>query len=143
MKVLNVLLILLFIYSAAVQYNDPDPYVWIPIYLYGATLCLLALRRKYNFTMYVLGLLTYIGFAVYHFVGETGVLAWMTRYHAESLTQSMTATKPWIEETREFFGLVVLIAALSSNMVWLAKAKRTAVSQLWQQLLAGELLKKH
>lgn len=142
MKALNVLLIALFVYSAAVQYNDPDPYLWIPVYLYGAVLCLLALKKKYNITLYVLGLLAYAGLAVYHFVGDTGMLAWMTTYGAESLTQSMEATRPWIEETREFFGLVVLMGALGINMIWLARVNRTTVSLLWKQLLEGEIMRK-
>lgn len=142
MKALNILLIALFIYCAAVQYNDPDPYVWIPVYLYGAVLCALAIRKKYNVTLYVLGLIVYAGLAVYHFVGETGMLAWLTTHKAESLTRSMEATKPWIEETREFFGLMILMAALAANMVWLAKTNRTTVSLLWKQLVAGEIMKK-
>jgi flagellar biogenesis protein FliO len=38
----------------------------------------------------------------------------------------MKATKPWIEETREFFGLLILIVALIANMIWLSKTKRAA-----------------
>jgi hypothetical protein len=143
MKILNVLLIALFLYSTAVQYNDPDPYVWMPIYMYGAVLCLLALRGKYNPALYVIGLLTYGSMAVYYFVADNGVLDWITAHNAESLTRTMEAQKPWIEQTREFFGLTILAATLTANMVWLAKAKRTAVSQLWQQLLQGEILKKY
>ena len=141
MKILNALLIALFVYCAAVQYNDPDPYVWIPIYLYGAALSFLAIKGKYNRALYVMGLLTYAGFAVYHLVGETGLLSWINVHGAESLTRTMEAQKPWIEESREFFGLLILIGALAGNMVWLAKAKRTAVSQLWQQLINGEILR--
>jgi len=33
----------------------------------------------------------------------------------------MKATKPWIEETREFGGLLILITALIINMVWFRK----------------------
>ena len=141
MKALNVILIALFVYSAVVQYNDPDPYLWMPVYLYGAALCFLALRGKHNVALYIAGLLTYTSFAVYHFVGETGVLSWIMNYNAESITGTMKAAKPWIEETREFFGLLILIGALAGNMVWMAKAKRTAVSQLWRQLVTGEILK--
>jgi Transmembrane family 220, helix len=47
MKIFNILFCILFIISAALQYNDPDPYVWMPIYLYGAALCWLAFRGKY------------------------------------------------------------------------------------------------
>jgi hypothetical protein len=41
----------------------------------------------------------------------------MEEHHAESIVQSMQASKPWIEETREFFGLVIVIAVLVINML--------------------------
>jgi hypothetical protein len=34
---------LLFLFAAAVQYNDPDPLIWMPIYLLAATASLLPL----------------------------------------------------------------------------------------------------
>ncbi|WP_395805537.1 transmembrane 220 family protein [Daejeonella sp.] len=36
MKIFNLVFCLLFIVSAGLQYNDPDPYLWITIYLIGA-----------------------------------------------------------------------------------------------------------
>ncbi|HYF02814.1 MAG TPA: transmembrane 220 family protein [Patescibacteria group bacterium] len=123
MKVLNVFFIVLFILSAAVQYNDPDPYVWVPLYLYGAYMCFEALRRRYIPLMYHLGFIVYGGYAVYLFFSSTGVWSWMFDHGAENIAQSMKATKPWIEETREFFGLVLLLIALIANMFWLRKNK--------------------
>jgi flagellar biogenesis protein FliO len=46
----------------------------------------------------------------------------------------MKATKPWIEETREFFGLLILIVALVVNMIWLGKRNR--VHRIKQESLA-------
>ena len=124
MKYLNILFVILFVVSAALQYNDPDPYLWIPIYLYGALLCFLAIKRKYNQWMYLTGLAFYACYAVYLFFDKTGVLNWAQEHNAENIAQSMKATKPWIEETREFFGLMLLILALTGNMVWLTKSLR-------------------
>ena len=121
MKVLNIFLILVFILSAGLQYNDPDPYLWIPIYLYGAFLCYLAYKHKYNSTFFLIGLAVYIGYAVYLFFDKQGVLSWANEHDAESITQTMKATKPWIEETREFGGLLILITALVTNMVYFRK----------------------
>jgi hypothetical protein len=75
---------------AALQYNDPDPYLWMPIYL---------------------------------LVDKTGVLNWAGEHHSENIVQSMKAEKPWIEETREFFGLVIVMAVLVINMLWLRKKR--------------------
>ena len=36
----------------------------------------------------------------------------MTKHDAANIAGTMKAEKPWIEETREFFGLVILIAVL-------------------------------
>ena len=128
-KAINLFFIILFVCSAALQYNDPDPYLWIPIYLYGAFLCYQALRRKYNPVLYIIGLVAYIFYAGYLFFDKTGVLNWAKDHDAENIVQSMKATKPWIEETREFFGLLILIVALIMNTIWLSKTNRVEIHQ--------------
>jgi hypothetical protein len=112
MKVFNLLFCLLFIFSAALQYNDPDPYVWMPIYLYGAVFCWLASRNKFYPKAYLFGIVVYAGYAAYKFFDKDGVLDWIRYHDAENIAETMKATKPWVEETREFFGLVILIVVL-------------------------------
>ncbi len=123
MKVLNILFIILFLFSAVLQYNDPDSYIWMPIYLYGALLCFLALKKRYNIILYITGLLVYSSYAMYLFFEKNGVLSWINEHDSENIVQSMKATKPWIEETREFLGLMILIVALITNMIWLSHKK--------------------
>lgn len=123
MKVFNIIFIIVFILSAALQYNDPDPYVWMPIYLYGAYLCYQAIYRRYNPVLYIIGLVVYIAYAIYLFFDKQGVLNWAEEHNAENIAQTMKATKPWIEETREFGGLLILIVVLLINMIWLRKTK--------------------
>ena len=113
MKIFNILFCVLFVFSAALQYNDPDPYVWMPIYLYGAILCWLAFRNKYYPGAYLLGIVIYLGYAAYLFFADDGVMDWINKHNAENIAETMKATKPWIEETREFFGLVILIVVLA------------------------------
>ena len=121
MKVFNIVFVVLFIIAAALQYNDPDPYIWIPIYLYGAFLCYRAIKQKYNPLLYIPGLLIYSAYALYLFIDKTGVLSWVTKHNAENIAETMKASKPWIEETREFFGLVILIIVLLINISWLKR----------------------
>ena len=121
MKLLNIIFIIYCLLAAALQYNDPDPYIWIPIYLYTAWVCYLATRNQYNRKLYITGIIIYLAYAVYFFFDKTGVLSWIKQHNSENLVQSMKATKPWIEETREFFGLLILILILSVNMIWLRK----------------------
>lgn len=124
MKAFNIFFIPVFIFFAALQYNDPDPYVWMPIYLYAALLCYLAIKGKYNPVLYIIGLVAYGVYAVYLFFDKTGVLDWATEHHAEGITKTMEADKPWIEETREFFGLVIVMVVLIVNMIWLSRRRR-------------------
>ncbi|WP_207493800.1 transmembrane 220 family protein [Aridibaculum aurantiacum] len=121
MRLFNIVFLILFVLSAALQYNDPDPFLWMPLYLYGAFLCFRALQNRYNRTLFIIGLAVYIPFAIYLFFEKDGVLSWMNDHAAENIVQSMKATKPWIEETREFFGLLLLIIALTANMIWLSR----------------------
>ena len=121
MKAINIFFILLFIFSAALQYNDPDPYVWIPVYLYGAFLCYQSVRNRYRPVLFLAGLIIYSAYAVYLFFDKTGVWNWVSEHDSENIVQSMKATKPWIEETREFLGLLILIFSILMNMIWLRK----------------------
>jgi Ca2+/Na+ antiporter len=111
----------LFAFSAGLQYNDPDPYLWIPIYLYGTILCWLAFRNKFYPNAYLAGIIFYLAYAVYLFFTKDGVWDWMTKHNAEDIAATMKAEKPWIEDTREFFGLVILIVVLLINFFYARK----------------------
>jgi general stress protein CsbA len=124
MKVFNVVFIVLFVLSAALQYNDPDPYVWMPIYLYAAFLCWQSIKGKYKPVLFIVGIVAYSLYALYLLFDKTGVLNWVNQHNAENIVPTMKAGKPWIEETREFFGLVIVLAVLITNMIWLRKYGR-------------------
>jgi hypothetical protein len=57
------------------------------------------------------------------------VIDWIKEHDAENIVQTMKATKPWIEETREFLGLLILITALVINMIWLGRKKTKSTVQ--------------
>ena len=118
MKVFNLIFCILFIGFAALQYNDPDPYVWIPIYMYAAVLCWLAFQKKYFPLAYLAGIIVYAAYAVYLFFDKNGVWDWITKHHGENIVETMKADKPWIEESREFFGLAILIIVLLINFFY-------------------------
>ena len=117
----NIFFLVYFILSALLQYNDPDPYTWMPIYLYAALLCYLATKKIYSRLLYVPPLVIYSLFAAFLFFSEDGVMSWWSKHEAESLVQSMQATKPWIEKSREFFGLLITIGVVLFNYIWLGK----------------------
>lgn len=123
MKTFNLVFTVLFILFAGLQYNDPDPFLWIPIYLFAAFLCWKASRGIYHKKLLWLGLGLYGLYAVYLLLDKNGVLSWANEHAAESLVTSMKAEKPWIEETREFGGLLILMAVFAVNLYYAAKAK--------------------
>ncbi len=121
MKIFNLLFCILFVFSAALQYNDPDPYIWIPIYGYGAILCWMAFRGNYYPRAYLAGIAAYTVYAIFLFFEKDGVWDWATKHNAEDIAQTMKAETPWIEDTREFFGLLILIVVLLINYFYAKK----------------------
>ena len=125
MRIFNLIAAILFALSAILQYNDPDPYLWMPIYLYGAILCWLAFRGKYYTRLYLAGIIVFAIYAVYLFLEKDGVADWLQKHQAENIAGSMKAEKPWIEATREFFGLVLLMVALLVDYFYAKKNRIT------------------
>ena len=116
MKFFNYTFIIIFTLFAAVQYNDPDPYIWISIYLYPAFLCYKSAKNvKLNINFYRLGFLIFGLYAIYKFFDENGIYDWVKYHHAENIASTMKAEQPWIEDSREFFGLIIIIIVLLIN----------------------------
>jgi hypothetical protein len=115
MKIANLFFCLTFVLFAALQYNDPDPYLWIPIYLFAALLCWKASRGVFHVTATLVGIVFFSGYAIYKIFDPNGLLDWMNLHHAENIAETMKAEKPWVEESREFFGLLIIITVLSIN----------------------------
>jgi len=124
MKIFNIFFCLVFILFAALQYNDPDPYIWMPIYLYTAVLCWLASRNRFYPGAYWVGIVIYLAYAVYKIFDKNGLLDWISKHDAENIAETMKAEKPWIEESREFFGLLILIGVLIINLVYVKRKSR-------------------
>ena len=108
MKIINSLLAILFLIFAVVQYNDPDPWLWIALYTYISIISGMAVMGQYNKSMIGAGLLVCVGgffFLLPDFIN------WLNT-GAESIVESMKAEKPHIELTREFLGLLICILVL-------------------------------
>ncbi len=123
MKLFNLIFAFLFVLFAALQYNDPDPYLWVPIYMYAAVLCWLAFRNRFYPRAYITGIAVYTIYAVYKIFDQNGLIDWISVHHAENIAETMKAEKPWVEESREFFGLVILMTVLAVDW-WYAVRKR-------------------
>ena len=121
---LNIFFVLLFISCAILQYNDPDPYIWMPVYLLGAIICFMALLNQFRPALYLIAWTIYIPYAAYIFFYDEAIMTWLNEDKPQDIVQSMKAGKPWIEQTREFLGLIILIVALIINWTWFRRKQQ-------------------
>jgi hypothetical protein len=123
MKTFNYIFGAIFILFALLQINDPDPYLWIPIYGYASLISFLNARNKYDgFANYAL-IVFCILYGVKLLLSNDGVVSWYNQHDAENLVQSMKATKPWIENTREFGGLLIILLSVIPNIISQQKSR--------------------
>ena len=95
---------------AAVQYNDPDPVLWIGLYGAGSLLLVLAAAGWQARWAVLVVLLAYAA------VGVTvlpGFVEWLLHHPGSDLTAPMSADSPHIEASREFVGLVIAAACVA------------------------------
>lgn len=124
MKITNLILAALFLVFAFVQVNDPDPVIWILIYGAMAVLCILAAFRYY-YMIATIGLL--VIFVGYSFVYVPGVIEWMNTDDKSMLFDNIAKMQyPYVEEAREFLGLMICIAVLIMHLVTYRKLRRAA-----------------
>ena len=115
-KIFNLVFAVLFLICAGLQWNDPDPYLWMPLYLLSVLSCAYAFKDISAKRLNMFNIAVYSPYALYNFVVEDGVLSWATAHNFDSLTQSMMASTPWIENTREFGGLITMIVVCAINL---------------------------
>lgn len=113
--ILNIFFCLAFAAFAYVNLNDRDSWLWVSIYMVTSVCCGLAVFGKYFPVVYLVTIAFYLVYAIRLFFIKDGVKDWIIKYHNPSLAESMRATKPYIEQTREFFGLLIISAALAIN----------------------------
>ncbi|RNI25679.1 transmembrane 220 family protein [Rufibacter latericius] len=99
--ILLLVLMLMFVLFALVQWNDPDPEIWVPVYLSAAVLCFLAYKRKLFRWVYAVA---FLAFSVGAF------MLWPPVY--QGITMDMSHS-PGIEEARESLGLLICALAMA------------------------------
>jgi len=114
-SILNGFFCLAFISFAYVNLNDKDSWLWVPIYMVAAICCGLAAFKYYYPVIYLVAIAFYLIYAIQLFFAKDGVRDWLVVYKKPSIVESMQATKPYIEKTREFFGLLIISGALAMN----------------------------
>jgi len=110
--ILNVIFCIAFLGFAYVNLNDPDSWLWVSIYASAAICCGLVVFNIVFPIVYLLLIAFYLIYALILFFSKDGVRDWIVKYNKPSIVETMQATKPYIEKTREFFGLLIIAAAL-------------------------------
>jgi hypothetical protein len=122
MKAVNLFLALMFIAFAVVQFNDPDPLVWIAIYGGMAVICVLAAFRYYPRNVMFVMLAFYLGYSFFFF---KGVIEWWAQDDKSILFDDLAKMQhPYIEESREFLGLMICIIVLIIHLL-LSRRQKT------------------
>lgn len=118
-RIVKLVLAIIFLLFAVLQYNDPDPLLWMVIYGYTAILLILPIKTLV-FSRVVLASVV-LG-CIYACFYIPGVYQWLTSGNLSSIAESMKVDKMYIEETREFFGLLIAIVALAYHYFTLERS---------------------
>jgi len=110
MRALYVVLSGLAVVSAALQFNDPDPLYWIAVYAGAAAV--IAATAIGHFSRFWAALVAG-GAVAGMLMTAPGFLTWLGSGDYAALWGQMMAGKPYVEESREFLGLAIVLAALA------------------------------
>ena len=97
----NGIMLLMFLFSASVQFNDPDPLRWIGIYCAAATVCGLEIRRRApTWAAAGVAIIALVWAAsLYYRAHEVPISAMFAEWEMRDLR---------IEEAREMYGLTIV-----------------------------------
>src|SRR5688572_24730116 len=100
-RLANGIMLLMFLFSAAVQVNDPDPLVWMAIYGAAAVVCLLEIRRRMPAWAPVAVALVALVWAgsLYYRAHDVPITSLFAEWEMQDLG---------IEEAREMYGLTIV-----------------------------------
>jgi len=104
---------------ASLQFNDPDPIIWVSFYSLCAMVPTLLLFNKFYrplFLLAVMGCVTEI------IISTPGAYQYFLHMAHEPLMQGMNTEKPYIEECREFLGALIALGLVILSAL-MAKAK--------------------
>ena len=114
-KNLHAALGLAMVVFGGLQINDPDPWLWVPLYLVIAGPLLAAAGGYYlqRTTWIVLG-----ACAVVAGTALPGFIEWATSHPFGDIVGVMSAERQYIEDSREFLGLVIAASCLGVLLWW-------------------------
>jgi len=121
MKIVNSFLALMFMVFAFVQVNDPDPILWILIYGVMASISVMAI-----FEFYIPKLMWVLvaGYSIYAAMLFPGLIDWLNSDDRSLLFDDLAKMQfIYIEESREFLGLMICLLVLGFYFIRSYKRK--------------------
>lgn len=103
MRYLAIIFTLCFLLSAFVQFNDPDPVIWITLYLVPALVSILFLKTRLNSYIYLSLAVLYFAIAIYQ---------WPPEFEGFLFGEVQTMRNMNIELARESFGMGIVAVAM-------------------------------
>jgi len=121
MRAINFVLAIMFLVFAFLQVNDPDPVLWILIYGSMSVVCIMAIFEYYQKKLLVFQAILFL---VYGFILLPGVGEWLRQDHLSILfDEGMKMQYPFVEQSREFLGLVICLLVLTFYFIRSARKK--------------------
>lgn len=122
MKYIYLVFSIVFLLFGLVQLNDPDPLIWLGVYLAISVICFLAFRKKFYPTLtFIIGI-GCLCWAVYLFPPS-----WHDWWLMEEESKSLHMKMPGVEEARESLGLILSALVL---MVIFVKGRKLTKSNI-------------
>jgi|ERR1051325_6920163 predicted membrane channel-forming protein YqfA (hemolysin III family) len=119
MKIVKIFFAVLFLLFALVQINDPDPLLWIVVYGSMMVISIMAIFHRYPTRFMVV---MAAGFLIMTVLYYNGFAEWLSSSDRSLLFDDLAKMQfPYIEEAREFLGLLICLAVL---LFYFALSKR-------------------
>ena len=107
-KWLHYVIIFIFILFGAIQFNDPDFWLWTPVYWIISVVSIMYLKNRLTSNVLLTLLVIYSLFTISYI---PDIIDWV-QGGMDNIAGSMKAEEPHIELTREFFGLIICLIPL-------------------------------
>src|SRR5258708_15895815 len=95
LSILNVIFLLAFLVFAYLNFNDPDAWLWVTIYLVAALCCGFAIFKKYYPVIYLIASAFYLIYAVRLFFAKDGLRHWFINYPKPTLLPDLHPTNAY------------------------------------------------
>jgi hypothetical protein len=113
-KLFHLLFSLTLVAFAGLQFNDPDPIIWVSFYLLCALVPALLLFNRFYRPLFWIAV---TGCGIELIISAPGAYQYFLHMAQEPLMQGMDENKPYIEECREFLGALIALGLVILSAV--------------------------